>query len=63
MEGYILVNEAAKKWGITERHVRRLCKENRIKGAVKLGTVWVIPKAAVKPKDERIKTGKYVKEQ
>lgn len=61
MEGYILVHEAAKRWGITERHVRRLCKEDRIEGAIKMGTIWIIPENAMKPKDERIKSGRYIK--
>lgn len=30
---YISAPEAAKKWGISERRVQKLCEENRIPGA------------------------------
>ena len=30
---YISAPEAAKKWGISERRVQKLCEENRIHGA------------------------------
>ncbi len=39
-----------------------LCSEGRIEGASKIGNMWVLPEDAEKPKDERIKTGKYIKE-
>lgn len=58
---YLTVKEAAEKWGITPRRVQLLCVQNRIKGAMKHASVWVIPKDAEKPKDERIVTGKYIK--
>lgn len=32
-----------------------------IEGAVKFGNIWAIPEGAEKPKDERIKRGKYIK--
>lgn len=50
-----------KKWGIKERRINTLCLEGRIEGAVKFGNTWAIPENAEKPKDERIKTGKYIK--
>ena len=50
-----------KKWGIKERRINTLCLEGRIEGAVKFGNTWAIPEDAEKPKDERIKSGKYVK--
>lgn len=39
---------------------RVLCVENRISGAVKIGYSWVIPADAEKPKDARVKSGKYI---
>ena len=33
----------------------------RIEGAVKFGNTWAIPADAEKPKDDRIKSGKYIK--
>ena len=58
---YMSVNEAAKKWGISTRRIHTLCNENRIEGVARLGNAWAIPKGAEKPKDARIKNGKYVK--
>ena len=61
MNGYLKITEIAKKWGIKERRINTLCLEGRIEGAVKFGNTWAIPENAEKPKDERIKSGKYVK--
>ena len=52
---YMSAPEAAKKWGISERRVQKLCEENRILGASKLGYMWLIPKDAEKPADARRK--------
>ena len=45
----------AKKWEISERRVQKLCEENRIPGVSKIGYMWLIPKNAEKPKDNRKK--------
>ena len=58
---YLSVSQTAEKWGIKQRRIRTLCAEGRIKGAYKVGAYWLIPEDAEKPKDERIKSGKYVK--
>ena len=58
---YIGVKEAAKKWEIGERRINELCLNGRIEGAVKFGNTWAIPDSAEKPKDQRIKSGKYIK--
>ena len=52
---YMSCPEAAKKWGISERRVQKLCEENRIPGVSKIGYMWLIPKDAEKPKDGRLK--------
>ena len=52
---YISATEAAKKWGISERRVQKLCEENRIPGAAKFSRMWLIPKDAEKPTDARFK--------
>ena len=52
---YMSCPEAAEKWGISERRVQILCKENRIPGVSKIGYMWLIPKSAVKPFDKRNK--------
>lgn len=49
MNGYITAQEAADKWGVTVRQVQSLCKQNRIKGAVMLSRIWIIPEDAEKP--------------
>ena len=59
---YLSVTQTAEKWGITGRRIQRLCTEGRIPGAYKMGAYWAIPADAEKPKDERIKSGKYIKE-
>ena len=38
-----------------------MCSEERIPGATKIGSYWAIPADAEKPKDERVKSGKYIK--
>ena len=40
-----------RKWGISERRVQVLCRENRILGVSKLGYMWLIPQDAEKPID------------
>lgn len=52
---FISAREAALKWGISKRRVQALCADGRIKGASKVGMVWVIPTNADKPEDERFK--------
>lgn len=55
------LKETAEKWGISARRINALCVGGRITGATKLGNMWVIPEGAQKPKDERIKSGKFIK--
>ena len=43
---HISAPEAAKKWGISERRVQKLCEENRIPGVAKFSRLWLIPKDA-----------------
>lgn len=52
---YMTVQEAAKKWELSERRVQKLCAENRIDGVVHLSRVWLIPKGTHKPADGRKK--------
>ncbi len=49
MNGYITVQEAAEKWGVTPRQVQILCKANRIAGATRMSRIWIIPENAEKP--------------
>lgn len=50
---YISVKAASEKWGISERRIQKLCEGNRIKGTLKFGRAWMIPKDAKKPVDKR----------
>lgn len=50
---FISAREAAEKWGISQRRVAILCKENRIPGAQTVGNMWIIPVDAEKPIDGR----------
>lgn len=52
---YMTVQEAAQKWGISERRIQILCNENRIDGVIRLSRVWLIPNHAKKPLDGRRK--------
>lgn len=62
MNEYLKISDVSEKWGIKERRINTLCLEGRIEGAIKFGNTWAIPENAEKPKDERIKSGKYIKE-
>ena len=57
---YMTVREAAEKWSVTERWVQKLCEENSIPGVAKFSRLWLIPKDAEKPADERRKTSPKV---
>lgn len=60
---YLSIKQTAEKWGISVRRIHVLCAEERIPGATKIGSYWAIPADAEKPDDQRIKSGKYIKEQ
>lgn len=59
---YISAPETAKKCGISERRVQKLCEDNRIVGVSKIGYMWLIPKDVEKPLDGRTqrKAGKPI---
>ena len=59
---FLTTSEAAEKWNLSRRRVTVLCTEGRIEGAFQKGRVWLIPDSAQKPKDDRIKSGKYIKD-
>ena len=58
---YLSLRQTAEKWGLGIRRVQTLCTTDRIPGAVKIGSYWAIPADAEKPTDQRIRSGKYVK--
>ncbi|NLL66960.1 MAG: Fic family protein [Clostridiaceae bacterium] len=59
---YITVKQASERWGISDRRVRFLCAEGRIKGAVKKGRAYLIPANALKPIDGRSLRSKKIPE-
>jgi len=52
---YMRIKVAGEKWGITSRMVNYYCSTGRIKGAVKMGNLWLVPITAEKPIDGRLK--------
>ena len=58
---YSSIREISEKWDLSTRRVQILCAKGRIEGATRIGNMWVIPKDAEKPKDARIRSGKYIK--
>lgn len=58
---YLSIRQTSEKWGLSGRRINELCVENRIAGAMKIGSYWAIPADAERPKDERIKSGRYRK--
>lgn len=61
--GYLTAKQFSEKWGISERRIIKLCKEERINGAVKNGMVWEIPEETLKPSDKRSNIYKYINTQ
>lgn len=58
---YLSITQTSEKWGLSKRRIQVLCQDGRLPGAMKVGSYWAIPADAVKPKDERVKSGKYIK--
>ena len=54
---YMSINEAAKKFELSERSVRNYCAKGRIPGAVLQGKTWFIPENASKPERSNGKDG------
>ena len=58
--GYLTAKQFSEKWGISERRIIKLCKDERINGAIKDGMVWQIPEDTLKPSDKRSSIYKYI---
>lgn len=59
---YLSIRQTAEKWGVSTRLVNDLCADGRIPGATKIGSYWAIPDDAQKPRDARVKSGRYIKD-
>ena len=55
---YITISEASEEWGLSQRQIQHLCTLGSVKGAVKFGRAWMIPRSAKKPADGRTKTAR-----
>lgn len=60
---YISLKEIAEEWGISVRRVQTLCANGRIKGAVRMGRDWMIPKKATRPLDGRTKQSRALEKE
>ena len=40
---YMTIKEASEKWGVSARQINYYCAADRIHGAVKMETLWLIP--------------------
>lgn len=58
---YLSIKQVSERWGISARRIQILCKEGRVPDAFFVGNSWAIPANAMKPKDQRVRSGKYVK--
>lgn len=47
--------------GNISKKIQVLCAEGRIPGVFRVGNTWAIPEEAQKPKDARIRSGRYIK--
>ncbi|MCM1173420.1 MAG: DNA-binding protein [Blautia sp.] len=63
MNGYMTVQEADKKWGVTPRQLQILCKENRVIGATRMSRIWIIPEDAEKPTRDSITRARAKKDE
>lgn len=52
---YMTLKEASEKWGVSPRRINYYCTAGRILGAVKMATIWLLPKNAEKSADKRYK--------
>ena len=52
---YMTLKEASEKWGVSSRQVNYYCVDGRIPGAVKMATLWFIPRNTKYPVDGRLK--------
>ena len=59
---YMTLREASEKWGISTRQINYYCTEDCIPGAVKMASVWLLPKEAEKPVDGRTRQGRKNRE-
>ena len=60
--GDLSIRQTSEKWNLSPRWINDLCSDGRIPGAMKIGSYWAIPEDAERPKDARVKSGRYIKD-
>lgn len=60
LDGFKTVKDISERWGITDRAVRNMCAQGKLKGAKKIGRDWILPDDTERPVDGRVTSGKYV---
>ncbi len=55
---YLSVSDFAKRWGLTNRSVRKYCADGKIPGAFLTGKTWNIPEDSQKPLRQKRKSNK-----
>lgn len=50
MDGYITTKQAAEMWNVSIRQIQNYCKKEIIPGVIKVGTNYLIPEDASRPK-------------
>ena len=60
--GYLSIRQTSEKWNLSPRWINDLCSDGRIPGAMKIGSYLAIPEDAERPKDARVKSGRYIKD-
>nr|WP_270913740.1 DNA-binding protein [Fournierella sp. CML151] len=58
---YLSITQISEKWNISPRWINDLCSGERISSAMKIGSYGAILEDAERPKDARIKSGRYIK--
>ena len=48
IEGYMTVKQAAEYLKHTDSTICKLCKAGKLKGAIKIGNLWLIPESTIK---------------
>lgn len=60
--GYMKVSQAAEKWKISARRVRKMCADGKVEGVIRKGNLYLIPMDAKKPQDGRRNSHKTIEE-
>ena len=53
---YYSAKELSLLWNVSVRMISNYCTNGKLKGAEKVGNMWMIPKSVEKPTDGRRKT-------